>query len=166
MSSCLMVLGHLQEKCSPKNWKCYLTIYFKLSGLSLITYHIWESITTFNTNYQRHLAALKVFIRVTSHESGGVSNHRKLDCLSNCLLNKNIKLCVTGPLWGESTGDRWFPSRGASNVESVHFMTSSWRHDCTLLTRITQLASPPRRTYAVVRVCHVHTLRPVSTRMG
>ena len=31
----------------------------------------------------------------------------------------HIKDLLTGPLWGESTGDRWFPLQMASNAESV-----------------------------------------------
>ena len=42
------------------------------------------------------------------------------------LTSKEIsKLRITGPLWRESTGDRWFPSQNASNAESV---STSWRH--------------------------------------
>ena len=34
-------------------------------------------------------------------------------------LKKTPMLCITGPLWGESTSDRWLPSQRARNVESV-----------------------------------------------
>ena len=47
------------------------------------------------------------------NESDGVSNHRRLDCLLNRLFRRRSKKTskprVTGPLWGESTGDRWIP---------------------------------------------------------
>ena len=33
--------------------------------------------------------------------------------------------CITGPLWGESTGDRWIPLKGASNAELWCFIC--WR---------------------------------------
>ena len=62
------------------------------------------------------------------NERHGVSNHRRLDCLLNCLFRrsskKTSKLRITGlcernpPLTGE------FPSQGASNAENV----SIWRH--------------------------------------
>ena len=56
-------------------------------------------------------------VAVTSRECYGVSNHRQLDCLSNSLYRltskDTSKLRITGRLWGESTGDRWFsPTNG------------------------------------------------------
>ena len=50
-------------------------------------------------------------IIVTPHERHGVSNHRQIDCFIAYSANK-MKLsmfCVTGPLWGESTGNGGFP---------------------------------------------------------
>ena len=44
------------------------------------------------------------------NERHGVSNHRQLHCLINRMLRRTSKLCVTGPLSGDSTGDRWIPS--------------------------------------------------------
>ena len=45
----------------------------------------------------------------------GVSNHQRLDCL------QTIKDPRHWPSWGESTGDRWFPSQRASNAEMFPF---------------------------------------------
>ena len=63
------------------------------------------------------------------NERDGVSNHRHLDCLFNCVFRrrskKTSKLRVTGPLWGEFTGDWWIPVQGASNAENVSIW---WRH--------------------------------------
>ena len=38
--------------------------------------------------------------------------------------NGNI-FCVTGPLWGEFTGHRWFPRRKASDAELWYFLWSA-----------------------------------------
>ena len=59
----------------------------------------------------------------------GVSNHQPHDCLLNRLFRhrskKISKLRVTVPLWGEFTGDRWFPAQRNSNAEKVSIW---WRH--------------------------------------
>ena len=43
----------------------------------------------------------------------GVSNHQPYGCLLNCLfkalMKETSKLRVTGPLWGEFTGDQLIP---------------------------------------------------------
>ena len=41
------------------------------------------------------------------------------------IIKNKTKLHTTGPLWRESTGDGWFPSRMAYNTESVPM---SWDH--------------------------------------
>ena len=38
--------------------------------------------------------------------------------------NGNI-FCVTGPLWGESTGHRWIPPTKASDAELWYFLWSA-----------------------------------------
>ena len=59
-------------------------------------------------------------IRMTSHERHVASNHRSFDCLFNSLWDPHqtdFKVCVTGPLWGEFTGDQWiFRKKRASNT--------------------------------------------------
>ena len=40
-------------------------------------------------------------------------------------MEENTKARVSGPLWGESTGDRWIPSQRASNAKKVSI---EWRH--------------------------------------
>ena len=43
---------------------------------------------------------------------------------------KMSKLCITVPLWGESTSVHWIPiTKGQSCWNCVHFMTSSWGSD-------------------------------------
>ena len=70
-------------------------------------------------------------------------NHRQLYRLFNSLMlvltNQTWELHVTGPLWGESTDDRWilmtdgFLSYGADNAKSVSL---SWRyHDYIIGSR-------------------------------
>ena len=66
-------------------------------------------------------------ITVTSRDRHSVSNHQKLDCLSNSLFRVTLKqisrLRVVCPfVRGMYQG---FPSQRASNVKTVHI---SWRH--------------------------------------
>ena len=63
------------------------------------------------------------------NERVGVSNHRCLDCLFNCLFrrrsNKTSKPRVTG-LWGEFIGHRWIlRTKGQFREKCFHLMTSS-----------------------------------------
>ena len=55
------------------------------------------------------------------NERNGVSNHRRVQAP----IKENTKAPRHWPLWGESTGDRWFPSQRASNAENVSIW---WRH--------------------------------------
>ena len=70
---------------------------------------------------------------------GGVSNHRRLYCLLNCVFRrgskKTSKLHVTGLCEGNSPVTGEFPSQRASNAENVscddvimdhHFTSSHW----------------------------------------
>ena len=63
------------------------------------------------------------------NEYHGVSNHRRLYCLFNCLFrltSKKTSKPVLLVLGGESIGDWWpVPSQRASNAETVSFL---WRH--------------------------------------
>ena len=55
----------------------------------------------------------------------GVSNQRSLDYLLHRLAIKKIsKVCITGPLWGESIS-QWIPSQRPGNAESI---SMSWVH--------------------------------------
>ena len=50
-------------------------------------------------------------------------------CCSNLckLTKKSIRLCITSPLWCETTGGRWVPLKNVSNTESVfRAKESSW----------------------------------------
>ena len=61
-------------------------------------------------------------ITMTSHE-----RHLTV-CLTAYMdrLQRNIKVCVTGSLWGEFTGNRWIPlTKGQSRIKCFHLMTSS-----------------------------------------
>ena len=60
-------------------------------------------------------------INVTSHEYWGISNHTKFTF--KLTSKKTSKFCITGPLWGESTGDRWLPSQRYTEAISI-----SWHH--------------------------------------
>ena len=68
-----------------------------------------------------------------SHERDDASNHRQPDCLfnnfSSVTAEKTSKLCITGPLWMESTGDRWIPStKGLQCGTRFCALTSSYPH--------------------------------------
>ena len=82
------------------------------------------------------VCAMHTRIHYSNNECNGVSNHRRLDCLLNCLFmrrsKRTSKLRVTGlcegnlPVLGEFpavTGE--FPSQRASNAETVSIW---WRH--------------------------------------
>ena len=62
-----------------------------------------------------------------------VAGHLNLELFSCVYIKKvclDYRAQVTGPLWKESTGDWWFPSQRASNVETV---SSWWCHMCLFL---------------------------------
>ena len=64
-------------------------------------------------------------ITVMPHQRYGVSEYRHLDFFFNGLSDLHYKLSklrVTGPLWGESTGHRWIPSRRATYAETVSML--------------------------------------------
>ena len=66
---------------------------------------------------------------VTSHGPHGVSLQWPPECFFQQFVWANIKetsmVGVTGPLWRESTGDRWIPPQRASNAGSLSI---SWHH--------------------------------------
>ena len=63
------------------------------------------------------------------NECDGVSNHRRLDCLLECLFRrrstKTSKLPATGLYGGDSPVTGEFPAQSASNTENVSIW---WRH--------------------------------------
>ena len=69
--------------------------------------------TTRNHNKTTKLHILwdtqQVSIIVTSRDRWGVSNQPQLDCFFEAQKKNPPRLRITGPLWGESTGDRWIP---------------------------------------------------------
>ena len=60
-----------------------------------------------------------VNIPVTCHEFHGISNNRQLDWYTSSGLSKGeiSNLHITGPLWGESTHNKWIPR---SLMDSPH----------------------------------------------
>ena len=66
-------------------------------------------------------------LTVILHDFHGTSIHWQPNCLFSSLFwlttNKISKLCITGPMWGESTDDLRFPSHSACNAESI---SMSW----------------------------------------
>ena len=65
-------------------------------------------------------------ITMTSHERHIVSNYWSFDCLFNSVYLRNIKVHITGRLWGELTDDRWIPrTKGQWCWTNFHMMTSS-----------------------------------------
>ena len=72
------------------------------------------------------------------NERSGVWNHRRLDCLLNCLpgrrSKKTSKLHVTGLCEGNPLVTSEFPAQMASNVENAsiwwrHHVVETWLHD-------------------------------------
>ena len=67
------------------------------------------------------------------NEGGGVTNHRRLDCLLNrlfrCRSKKASKLRATGLYEGNSPVTGEFPAQMASNAENVSIW---WRHQMTI----------------------------------
>ena len=59
------------------------------------------------------------------NERDGVANHQPHDCLPNrsskVQIEENIKAPRHWPLWGEFTGNQWFPAQMASNAEMFPF---------------------------------------------
>ena len=98
------------------------------------------------------------------NERHGVSNHRRLDSLLNCLFRhrskKTSKLCDTGPLWGESTGDRWIPlTKGQQRGKCFHLMTScrTHRHVSIIWTNAGILLIGPLETNYNEILIEIHT---------
>ena len=99
---------------------------------SLRVGHYWSRHRTGNRGKESSLTSYPRFMfstAVTSQTSRSVSDHLWLDCLFFSffkLAGRNTsKSHFAGPLWGESTGDRWIPSQKASNTESV---SMPWYH--------------------------------------
>ena len=85
----------------------------------LLTNLIW-------VHYLQHVVSLQW----RHHVNDGVSNHRGLDGFVNCLFRRRSKrisnLCVSGLCKGNSPVTGGFPSKSASNAESV---SRSLRHN-------------------------------------
>ena len=85
-------------------------------------------------------------ITVTAHERHSVPNHRQLHFVFNSLFRRtsnNIKLCVTGPLCGQSTGDRWI----------FHDMTSPCVYGTVTVNNIEALQYIPRNMHTFLLCC-------------
>ena len=82
--------------------------------------------------------------------SDAVSNHRRLDCLLNCLSRrrskKTWKLCVTGICEGNSSVTGEFPAQRASNAEHVSIR---WRHRVNV-----KMCHISASSDSVCNVCH------------
>ena len=86
-------------------------------------------------------------ITATSNDRHDVWNYRSIEFVQQFALadnNEISKVRVTVHLWGESTGDRWFPTQRVSNTEN---MSIRWRHN----VKVTSLHSPGDR---VLRCSH------------
>ena len=80
-------------------------------------------------------------ITATSKDRHDVWNYRSIEFVQQFVLadnNETSKVRVTVHLWGESTGDRWFPIQRESNTENVSIR---WRHN----VKVTSLHSPGDR---------------------
>ena len=72
---------------------------------------------------------LRVSLQWRYNERNGVSNHRRLDCLINCLFRlrskKTSKLHVTGFVKGNHRRPMVSPHKGSVTRKMFHLMTSS-----------------------------------------
>ena len=83
-------------------------------------------------NCNKTHAASIGFLNVVPKPPHRSPNHRGLDCLFNSfamLVTTEIRAPITGPIWGESTGDGEFPSQMVSNSKCVSI---SWCHDVNI----------------------------------
>ena len=92
----------------------------------------WKAYSLLNVvvfyHLQRHLFSSNRK-KICHNEHDGISNHRRLDCLLNCLFrlrsgSENIKARRHWPLWGEFTGHQWIPL--PVMWKNFHLVTSSW----------------------------------------
>ena len=106
-----------------------------LSYSSLLPVGIVSSTTSISST-PKHIRIYSTFkncahglrsLQLRHNDHDGVSNHRRPDCLLNCLfmwrLKKTSKLRVTGLCEGNPPDISGFPSQRASNAENV----SIWR---------------------------------------
>ena len=74
-------------------------------------HNVWDYFEHVRLLFPALLLLHKLITTVTSYECHGVSTHQPLDCLLGSLLiltaNNTLRLCITGPLCGESVDDRW-----------------------------------------------------------
>ena len=79
----------------------------KLTNLDMCPWNASEIISSHREGNIHH------FIKEQSHERHGVPNHQQRDYLFNrwfrLTTKRNQELRITGPLRGESAGDRWIP---------------------------------------------------------
>ena len=119
----LLLLCHFSvHSCDPftyilQGW-FIIILPISLSVISLSN-HAWTKLNQYQTKPTIHI------ITVKSHEHHCISNHQHLNCLFNSLFRltpmETSKLCITGPMWGESTHNWWFRSQRASDAGSFPY---------------------------------------------
>ena len=102
--------------------------------------HIWPAGLGDNFVEKKGKSQESISLQCRHNERDGVSNHRRLDCLLNCLFRcrskKTSKLCVAG---AETSAvvmalilHDWlvpvFHQRGLSQMENENTISSWWRH--------------------------------------
>ena len=72
-----------------------------------------------------HPHSMLISLQWRQNERDDVANHQHHDCLLNrsskVQIEENMKAPRHWPLWGEFTGNRWFPAEMASNAEMFPF---------------------------------------------
>ena len=69
------------------------------------------------------------------YERWGVTFHPQIDCLFNNLSTLSTpRLCIVGPLWGDSSGDRWIPPQSVSVMSSL-WVSSRKHQSVRIVTR-------------------------------
>ena len=87
----------------------------------VLTNHQWALVAFTWWQFRR-----KSFTMI-AYECHVVWNHQSYDCLIVYAgpHQRNIKVCITGPLWGKFSVDRWIPrTKGQQHGKSFHVMTS------------------------------------------
>ena len=81
--------------------------------IAVLIPNILNNVSQLSTSIRCHLA-FSTFkphhgnhITMTFRELHAIPNHWQLDCLFSLTQNDTLKLCLTGPLWRESNGNRY-----------------------------------------------------------
>ena len=101
--------------------------------LNLIVFIVtWSSITyecsnhkTYNMELQKHIQHHALWTHKPDKRTHKPDKRNPFSCPHMMMSGHGNISLVTGPLWGESIGDRWIPSQRTSNTDFGVFMMLS-----------------------------------------